>query len=281
MFNKNSVSTPCRPVLDASTNTMERSDGSGGRCLNDLVVKGRIDTLNLINLLLRFSVGLFAFSADIKQFYPACKLLAEQWNLQRFLWKNNLNPDEPTVEGIIRTLIYGVKSVSCQSECAIIKLAESIKSEHPDLALFLTLSRYVDDLADSKTNIEQCLNLIEAAIETFGSIGMEVKDWTKTGQDPSDKVSKDGSRLGVGGLDWFPKLDVFQVRIQPLHFGKPSRGRLSEKVPLFEGKFSDLEKFVPAKLTRRQVTSKVAGIYDPKGKFAPLLAAVKIDLRYN
>ena len=39
---KPSLSTPCRPVFDGSQRTKHRPDGSGGRCLNDLVVKGSI-----------------------------------------------------------------------------------------------------------------------------------------------------------------------------------------------------------------------------------------------
>ena len=52
---KPSLSTPCRPVMDASTNTKVSPDGKkGGRCLNDLTVKGRVATLNLIRMMIRF-----------------------------------------------------------------------------------------------------------------------------------------------------------------------------------------------------------------------------------
>ena len=81
-----SASTPCRIVMDASSRTRKRPDGTGGRCLNDFVVKGSNSNLNLIRLLLRWSVGMFAMSGDIAQFYNACKLDPQQWNLQRFLW---------------------------------------------------------------------------------------------------------------------------------------------------------------------------------------------------
>ena len=64
---KMSLSTPCRPVFDASSNTKPHSDGSGGRSLNDLVVKGRVVTLNLIRMLMRFSVGAAAVGGDSKQ----------------------------------------------------------------------------------------------------------------------------------------------------------------------------------------------------------------------
>ena len=66
---KESVSTPARPVFDASTRTKRRADGSGGRCLNDLVCKGVVNNINMIKLLLRFCVGQFAICGDIKQWY--------------------------------------------------------------------------------------------------------------------------------------------------------------------------------------------------------------------
>ena len=78
---QDSVTTPVRPVLDGSTNTKVREDGSGGRSLNDLVVKGKISTLNLLRLILRFSIGIHAVTGDLSQFYYSCKLRAEQWNL--------------------------------------------------------------------------------------------------------------------------------------------------------------------------------------------------------
>merc|ERR1712208_249496 len=85
---KPSLSTPARPVFDASQRTKLRTDGSGGRCLNDLVVKGRVVTLNLVKMLLRFQVGSVAVQGDLKQFYASIKLVKDQWNLQRVLFKD-------------------------------------------------------------------------------------------------------------------------------------------------------------------------------------------------
>ena len=110
-----SVSTPCRPTFDASSRTPKRPDGSGGRCLNDYVVKGSVNSLNLLRLILRWSVGPVAFSGDLAQFYNRCKLVNSQWNLQKFLWCPDLNPEGEIVEAIVKTLIYRVKSVSAQS----------------------------------------------------------------------------------------------------------------------------------------------------------------------
>ena len=65
---KESPTTPARPVLDASSGTRKREGGKGGRCLNDLVCKGKVETLHLVNLLLRFLVGQHALTGDLTQF---------------------------------------------------------------------------------------------------------------------------------------------------------------------------------------------------------------------
>lgn len=90
---KASISTPCRPVMDASSKTRYRDDGTGGRCLNDLVMKGRVSTIDLIRMLMRFQVGRFAVTGDLKGFYTSFDLDEKQWNLQRCLYRKNLDPD--------------------------------------------------------------------------------------------------------------------------------------------------------------------------------------------
>ena len=96
-----SVSTPCRTVMDASTKTPLRKDGKGGRCLNDLTMKGKVNSLDLLNMLLRFQLGPVAFNGDLKQFYTSIALDESQWNLQRVFWRENMDMDAETEEIVI------------------------------------------------------------------------------------------------------------------------------------------------------------------------------------
>ena len=276
---KLSPTTPARPVLDASSGTLKRDDGTGGRCLNDLVVKGKIETLQLVNLLLRFTVGQFGFTGDLSQFYNSCKLVPQQWNSQRFLFKENLDPNSPVIEYILTTLIYGVKCVSAQTEHAMFLLAQHIKEDYPDLANFLIKSRYCDDMADSKSSLEGCLQIISDADYNFKKVGLESKVWTISGQDPDEKASIDGVTVGVGGLNWLPKIDAIEVKIPLLHFNKKRRGKLPEDTKFFDIKTMTIDDFVPKKLNRRQVTSKLASVFDVMGHLAPVLSGLKSDLR--
>ena len=274
-----SPTTPCRPVMDASTRTSFRSDGSGGKCLNDLVCKGKIETLNLVKVLLRFTVGKFALSGDLQQFYNACKLDSNMWNLQRFLWLDNLDPNGEVLEAVVTTLIYGVKCVSAQSEYALEELANLVKSKYPELAAFLVHSRYVDDLQDSKDTQQRCFDLANNADQEFEKIGLVCKGWTFTGLLPPPALTKDGVSVSVGGFSWFPQGDFLELKIPKLHFGKPKRGKIPETVKFFDEGDLTMEEFVPQKITKRQVTSKQASIFDVLGKLAPIMTKLKVDLR--
>ena len=270
VHNPRSLSTPVRPVMDASSRTKTRPDGTAGRCLNDLVVKGRIDTLNLLRMILRFSIGRYAVSGDLSKFYNCFRLREDYWNLQSFLFRENLNIDDPVLEGIIVTLMYGVKCVSAQTECAMVRIANHVKNQHPGLAEALIKSRYVDDIADSKATLIEIDDITKSGDEVFEQVGLSCKGWTTTGADPSVDVAGGENYVGVAGQNWFPKIDVVMVVIPPLHFGNIRRGRVDGKIVPFSGSFADLEKYVPGNLTLRQVTSKVASIFDLRGVIAPL-----------
>jgi hypothetical protein len=67
-------------------------------------------------------------------------------------------------------------------------------------------------------------------------------------------------------MAWHPQSDSVELKVQDLHFGKIIRGRMSPKTEVFKGErasFADMDKFVPTKLTKRQVTSKFMGIFSP------------------
>ena len=85
-----SATTPERPVWDASSRTRTRPDGSGGKSLNSLVCQGKVETINLLKLVLGFRIGRFAVTGDLRQFYNAFKLLCFFWNLQKFLYKKSI-----------------------------------------------------------------------------------------------------------------------------------------------------------------------------------------------
>ena len=153
------------------------------------------------------------------------KLVVKQWNLQRVVYRPDLDPNSEVVEAVIKTLIWGIKCVSAQSECAIIKLSEAIKDTNPRLADLLMKSRFVDDLGDSAKDKETLKKLIDDADELFSSVGLACKGWTMSGSSPPPDVCEENETVSIGGMKWHSKIDFIEVPLPLLHFGKKLRGR--------------------------------------------------------
>ena len=109
---------------------------------------------------------------------------------------------------------------------------------------------------------------------------MKTKGWTISGEEPREELTQDGVSIKVGGITWYPELDVFRLGISPLFFRKKKRGRIPLGTPKFEPECGiTVEEFAPEKVTREMVTSIVCRVWDPLGKGVPLVNKFKNDLR--
>ena len=131
-FKQESLSTPARPVMDASSKT------SSGYSLNDLLPKGIPDIINLLEMTLSWRMGPSCVTGDIQQFYNSICLLPEFWQFQKILFKENLDISLETKVAIIIKLIYGIQCVCGQCEEAIKRIAEDIKDIFPEIYKMLT-----------------------------------------------------------------------------------------------------------------------------------------------
>ena len=113
VWNSNSVSTPCRPVFNASCAT------DTGYSMNDLLPKGRNSLNKLAHIVIRWRMHPSAFHTDIQKMYNTIKLDPRHWCYQLCLFHDLLDPNVKPVTFVIRTLIYGVKTSGNQAERAI------------------------------------------------------------------------------------------------------------------------------------------------------------------
>ena len=130
MWKQNSLSTPCRVVFDASSNTGSRFS------LNDILIKGRTNMNKLVEIFIRWTTHAAALHTNVQTMYNTVKLREEDWCLQRYLWEENLNPGKFPQEKIIKTLIYGIKSSGNQAEYALGKTASASKPEYPEASKY-------------------------------------------------------------------------------------------------------------------------------------------------
>ena len=225
-FKEGSLSTPARPTFDASSKTKT------GLSLNDLLAKGVADLVNLVQMVLGWMIGPIALAGDIRQFYNVVLLEKEHWRFQKVLYYEDLDPKNPLIKAIIRTLIYGVKCVGAQTEYLKRLLADEVKEDRiPSISMkeevmdLLENKCYVDDFGSSTTDTKTAETIKVETEAVLGSIKMSVKGWSISFQKPSPELTEDGISVAFAGLDWLPEIDCVKLRIQKLHFGKKKRGR--------------------------------------------------------
>ena len=255
-----SISTPCRIVFDASMPT------SSGSSLNDILAKGRNNMNKLLEIFLRWRGYRIAFHTDIQKMYNSVKLHESDWCLQRYLWQENLHPNQPPEEKVIKTLIYGIKSSGNQAERALRETVKIFQDEYPEVFRVINEDVYVDDCLSGTNEIESTQTLSSSIKHVLSNGGFTLKGITMSGDHPSDSLSSDGTTISVAGMKWHPKDDLISFDLN-LDFSKKYRG-----------KRIGINKKVPQKLTRRICTSKSAEVFDMTGILTPITATFKLDL---
>ena len=152
---KNSPSTPCRPVFDATFPTKT------GYSLNDILPKGKNNLNKLAELMIRFYIHPVAFNTDIRKMYNTVHLVKEHWAFQQYIWQDDLDPAEIPVLKVIKTIIYGLRPSGNQAEYALRELARLFKDEFPDVYRIIHSDTYMDDCMSGASSFAHAEKMIE------------------------------------------------------------------------------------------------------------------------
>ena len=256
-------------VFDASSKT------PGGEFLNNILAKGENKLAKIASILLRFRSKPSGFTCDVKMAYNQVKLDPSCYHYQIYLWKPDLDPSQPVVVMVVRTLIYGVKSSGNQLFSGFGKVADyAIEHfpEHTPGAETLKDDGYVDDIIHCDEDDKTSRSTANSLNFVLSTANLTVKAYTFSGSAPSPEVSKDGIHVGLVGMLWDSERDIIGIDVKELYFGKPKRGVLPEVVS------GDVGEALRRNFTRRNLLGKVAGIYDPIGLVTPITSRLKLDL---
>ena len=264
-----SVSTPYRIVFNASHKT------KSGESLNSILAKGSNRLPQIFQLLVKFASDRYAFTADVSMAYNSVKLAPEHYKFQQYLWHPTLDPDEETVLMVIKTLIYGVKSSGNLTQAGFEKAACLALQTRPDLAAgahVILENTYVDDTVAAAPTKKTCRETAAAMQEVLAAANVVIKDFTFSGEPPSDKVSANGETVGVLGYVWNPVKEWIALADKPTILGNSRRGKKPLEVT------GDLTEALQGRFTKRVLTGQLAGIFDPKGLVTPITAQFKLSL---
>ena len=178
VWNSNSLSTPCRPVFNASCPTKT------GYSLNDLLPMGKNSLNKLGQIFIRWLIYTCAFHSDIQKMYNTIRLVPEHWCYQLCLFEDNLNINVKPLVHVIKTLIYGVRSSGNQAEKAVRDTGDLNKGEYPRANEIIQDDLYMDDCLSGQQSYELGKVVTDSLQMVLNMGGFHLKGITFSGFDP-------------------------------------------------------------------------------------------------
>ncbi|CAB0045246.1 unnamed protein product [Trichogramma brassicae] len=110
---------------------------------------------DIAEIILRWRLGRYAFTADIIKMYRQIRIHDEDIPCQRILWRKN--PEDPVQEYELLTVTYGTACAPYLALRVMRQLAEDGKVKHPVGSKILRDNMYVDDALVSCNNAKKRL----------------------------------------------------------------------------------------------------------------------------
>ncbi|GFX36817.1 integrase catalytic domain-containing protein [Trichonephila clavipes] len=178
----------------------------------------------------------------------------DQRKLQRILWRENM--DEPIKTFELSTVTYGTTSAPFLATRTLKQLALDEAENFPLGSSVVMSDMYIDDVLTGAETLLEAKELKNQLINSFAKGGMVLHKWcgnnTELIEVSENYDFSDSSEIKVLGVYWNHKHDCFSFRV---------------KIDLHELN------------TKRDVSSTIARIYDPRGLLGPVVAKAKIFLQ--
>jgi hypothetical protein len=257
VFKEGSTTTKTRVVFDASAKT------TTGISLNDMFMVGPTIQQDLLSIVLRFRMHMYAMTADISKMYQQIRVHPEDYDLQRILWRRS--SDEPLRQYQLVTVTYGTSPASFLATRCLNQLAIEEASSYPLATEVISRDMYVDDLVTGSDNLSDARKLQEEIIHILGKGGFVLHKWCANHADLLEGIPeqlresepscefKSYEGIKTLGLVWHPSQDTFKYEINI----KPCQELV----------------------TKRRVLSTISSIFDPTGLLGPVIVSHKIFMQ--
>ena len=248
-----SDTTKVRVVFDASAPI------SNGVSLNNTLFVGPTMQDTLFETLLRFRVHVYVLTADIAKLYRQILIHPKNRRYQRIFW---------LIENAIRvfqlnTVTFGVSAAAYLAIRTIIQLARDESENIPLASQILERDLYVDDLLTGADILDETFKIRDEIIELLKRGGFDIQLWASNHQHALDNIDEN-----IFGLDCTVKENPVSKTLGVLW-----NSRSDEFIYTVRQINTD------DKITKRNILSKIAKIFDPLGLLGPVVFAAKVILQ--
>lgn len=254
---KHTINGPkIRVVFDAS------APSSNGLSLNDILMTGPTIQQDLFSILCRFRKYAYILSADITKMYRMIHVHPNHQTFQRIIWRQNEN--DPIQVFKLKTVTYGTTCAPFLAVRCLRQLAIDNKHKFPLASTVIERDFYMDDLLTGADSLEHALILKNQVTQILASAGFDLCKWTSNNRlvvansantEHSTAVSFDkNGDCKLLGFHWNCEGDYLKYKV-------------------------DVESISKTKITKRNILSSIAKIFDPLGLLNPIIVKGKILLQ--
>ncbi|XP_066600991.1 uncharacterized protein [Prorops nasuta] len=244
-----SATTKLRIVFDASAKT------NNGKSLNDLLMTGPNIQEQLAIHLMRFRTYVYVIIADIEKMYRQVWVHPEDRRFQRILWRQN--GEIKSFE--LNTLTFGVASSPFLAIRTLHQLANDEAHLFPRAANIVKSHMYVDDLLTGANSIKEAIEIRDEIMAILKLGRFNIRQWASN----EASIIKDLA-LNIEKTEYL-------LKIEPMLKTLGITWRIAD----------DQICYIPnsilhnERLTKRNVLSEIAKIFDPLGLLGPVIFYVK------
>ncbi|XP_055585541.1 uncharacterized protein LOC129738386 [Uranotaenia lowii] len=257
VMKESSTTTKLRCVFDASAKT------NTGFSLNDTLLVGPVLQDELICLLIRFRKHKIALLADIEKMYRQIDIHPEDRALQRIVWR--FDKQEPISKFELTTVTYGLAPSSFLATRTLKQLADDEGHSFPLAARALVEDMYMDDFISGAATATQAKQLRIEMDELTSRGGFPLRKWCSNANQALEGIAPENlatqtirkfdpeETIKILGISWEPLTDKFRFDFCPQMNKGP--------------------------ITKRNMLSNIARLYDPLGFVAPIVVRAKVMLQ--
>ena len=235
-----------------------------GMSLNKEVLQGPDLNNHLLEVLLRFRVGVVVILGDIERMFHQIRVPSQHRDVLRFLWQNMDLSLQPDIYRMTVHLFGGIWSPSCAAY-VLKRTASDNQDEFPvDVVTAVHENFYVDDLLLSVDSEESAIRIRSQICELLLKGGFRLHKWMSNSRRVLETIPKserakklESSDLDLGvslpveralGVQWDAENDMLSLHIK-------------EVAPV---------------CTRRGVLATMSTVYDPLGLVGPYVLRAKL-----
>lgn len=257
VIRETSSTTKLRVVFDAS------SKSSTGVSLNDQLLTGPTIQSTLFSIIMKWRKYKVAITADVEKMYRQIKINDADHNYQRIVWRSS--PTQRINEYQLRTVTYGTSAAPYLAIKTLHTLAKDDQKLYPKASLVALNDFYVDDMMSGADTEEEVISLKNELCGLFTNGGFRLRKWMSNSSKVLQSISEHDRELQVPleinstehiktlGIHWDPIEDCFSFRV------------ITPKIS--------------TKVTKREILSLTAKLFDPIGWLAPSIIMFKILLQ--